>query len=204
LIVLQLGAWSSCSDDRGGKDVGSGSTSTTSAVATTLAPVRDETVERSVSIEVRGDREVSLKRRVNTRFVTRESKGKYLSVSVASVTFPELIDLGGTEKINPEIAIAGMYEGDGDYTLPAGIGTRPASGPTIKPNEDAKDNPQTVSVAQITFIDLGPSPSELRFGYLLKECKVTVKDGAKTGKADCPALVAINGEKVSMTFEWGP
>jgi hypothetical protein len=60
-----------------------------------------------------------------------------------------------------------------------------------------------VSVAQVTFIDLGPNPSEMRFGYLLKPCKVTVKDKATTGKAVCPALVAYNGDQVSMTFEWG-
>jgi ferredoxin-thioredoxin reductase catalytic subunit len=43
----------------------------------------------------------------------------------------------------------------------------------------------------------------MRFGYLLKPCKVTVKDKATTGKAVCPALVAYNGDQVSMTFEWG-
>lgn len=191
----------------GGASCGSSDDDNTSATTTStlVAPISDKTMERTFTVEVKGAAQVSLKKQKGQmRFVVRESKGDQIAVSVASITFPAPIDLGEQNYLNPEIAIAGMYKGDGDYTLPAGIGPRPTTGPTAPPVGEASENPSTVSVAQVTTINLTPPASETRFGYLLQECKVTVKKGATEGKASCPALVAVNGETVSMTFEWGP
>lgn len=161
--------------------------------------LHDDSRERMLTLRVTGDETATFEGRLPMRFVTRRGEGESLSISVASITTTTPISLGAAGFVNPEIGLAGMYKGEGTYKLPKGIGMAPATGPTVKSEAEGSE---AVSVAQVTFMK--PSQPETRFGYLLEPCTVTVKRRATEGTAECPALVAVDGRRVSMTMSWKP
>lgn len=165
-----------------------------------IPEVSDKTMDRQLKVTVSGERTATYDGVRPMRFVVRPGSGANKTFSVASVTVVEPVDIAGGMRMNPEIGIAGMYERDGTFTIPAGIGQAPTSGPTV-PNQATGST--GVSVAQVTFIASAP-PGEVRFGYLLEPCQVTTSAGATEGTAKCPALVAVSGQRVSLDLSWGP
>lgn len=161
--------------------------------------VYDETLERKLSLKLAGAVDVVVDRTVTMRFVTRKGEGEGMPFSVASVTLPLPLPLEDGAVVQPEVAVAGMYRGPGEYTVPEGIGPTPTTGTTVK---DRSTGTEKVSVIQVTYVRQSP-PEEARYGYLLEACEVTLRDRAREGKAVCPALVAPDGRRVAMTIEWG-
>lgn len=162
----------------------------------------EEMMDRTLKLTVTGAESAAVERRLQMRFVTRKGKGENLPFSVASATFPGGITLDDGRHVDAEVGITGLYTGDGKYKLPAGIGMPPSTGPTVPPLPDTTT--VKVSVLQVTFRASATATAEKRYGYLLEPCTVTVKRRAHEGKAVCPALVAVDGAKVSMTMEWKP
>lgn len=171
-----------------------------SSDAGSLGELLDETADRRLVLEVRGARTVDIDQVVPVRVLTRTGTGDQAFASVASVTLREGIEFTPGTLVNPEVAIVGSYGSDGTFEVPAGLGQAPPKGPSATTAPGTASN---ASVLQVTFLTRQP-PGELRFGHLLEPCKVVLRDGAKAGSADCPALVAINGEQVSMRMRWGP
>jgi hypothetical protein len=164
-----------------------------------LGQLTDDTVERTLTVKVAGDHAIDYKAPTKMRFVLRPGTGEAADFSVASVTVPAPIVIDSNLRINPEIGLAGVFKGDGDYTLPAGVGQPPRNGPTAP----AVSGASGISVGQVTFITLTPKPSDVRYGYVLEPCKVSLRSNAREGSAECPALLDIDGGRVSMSLTWG-
>lgn len=179
---------------------GGGSGGESSSDAPTYQPIGDQTLERQLTLDVTGAHTVHIDERVDMRFVTRVGKDEDdMTLSVASVTLKEPYDLGDNRKLNPEIGLVGSYTGDGRFTIPAGLGQAPTSGPTV-PSPPSVGT-AAVSVAQITLIDLN-TKQETRFQYLLEACEVELEDGATTGRAECHSLISVDGSKVTLIMTW--
>ncbi|HEX7168206.1 MAG TPA: hypothetical protein VF230_14600 [Acidimicrobiales bacterium] len=167
--------------------------------AGTVGEIDDKTIERHLTVDVTGAKTFHFDATAKMRILIREATGDKIAASVASISVPEMLPNGDVGLVMPEVGIATRYEGDGDYVVGRGTGQAPPGGPTAK--EDPKVKPD-VSLVQVTFITKQP-PSETRYGYLLEHCEVTLKSDAQEGSAECPALVAINGEKVKLKLSWG-
>lgn len=162
-------------------------------------PVSDRTIPRKVTARVSGARTWELNGTYQVRILTRPGTGKFIDTSVASITFSDFFPVSEGTFAQPEVAVAGMYTGDGDYTVPAGIGTRPTTGPTAA---DPGQVPGKVSVIQVTFTGKEPG-SAFRFDYLLQACQVHLDNDASTGRATCPQLATHTGEVISLEISWG-
>lgn len=183
-VALSLLVMGGC--NRGGSEEG------------TVGDVNDETIDRHITVDVTGAKTFHFDDTVKMRFLVREATGDKIAASVASVSVPAMLPNGDVGLVMPEVGIATKYKGDGDYIVARGTGHGPPGGPTAK--EDPKVKPD-VSLVQVTFITREP-PSEVRYGYLLEHCEVTLEDDAKEGSAECPKLLAVNGEEVALKFSW--
>ena len=160
----------------------------------------DQTLEMPFDLQVSGDDSVSLTGTRKVRVLTRRATdAESLPYSVASVTLPEPPSLPDGRFVNPEIGMAGLYDKDGTFTLPAGLGTPPRTGSTVAP---APEGSVKISVVQVVLLTKSP-PLEVRYLYLAEPCKVTLEKKALKGRASCPSLVSYDGKKVSMTMAWG-
>lgn len=160
----------------------------------------DETIPRQLTVRVTGARTLEFSGQRDVRFLLRPGTASTLDVSVASITLAEFLAAAEGWFAQPEVAVLGLYTGDGEYTLPAGRGTPPTTGPTVPDDPDAKGK---LSVTQTTFDRKDAPGSALRFDYALQPCQVTLRDGAKTGSMRCPALAAHTGAVVAMEMNWG-
>ncbi len=160
--------------------------------------VKDQTLDRKVTVRVQGARTFDFSGTKPVRFVTRRGSGSTLPASVASVTIPDAFASPDGSFVQPEVAVAGMYTGDGNYTIPAGNGTKPTTGPTVAADPNVKGR---LSVGQVTFARKDP-PNAIRFDYTLEPCQVRLADNATSGTARCPGLIAHTGERVSMELSW--
>ena len=156
-------------------------------------------VERHITVEVDGARQARYEGRHKLKVITRIGKKEQKPNSVAAIEPLDQLDIGDGVSLRPQIAVVGQYEGDGTYTTPAGVGPAPTTGPTVP---GLGGSPIATSVAAVVFVKLQPTPSEERFAYVLEPCTVKLDDGATVGSVDCPALVAHNGEKISMRYSW--
>ncbi|MBW3669143.1 MAG: hypothetical protein KY443_08020 [Actinobacteria bacterium] len=163
----------------------------------TQGELSDQTIERLVSVDVEGATSFSFTAPTKVRLLVREATGDKAPGSVASVTLPEPLPHPNGSMVVPEIAIVARYTGPGPYTVPAGTGQAPLTGP--KAENGAPNSP---SLVQVAFRTYEPTPAETNFGYLLEPCKIVLGKDVLTGSADCPALVAINGERVSFKMRW--
>jgi hypothetical protein len=169
------------------------------AVVDDRGQVSNRTVDRQLTVKITGARQADFTGTVKMQIVSREGGGKFRETSVATALPTDLIPLVDGKRLKAQIGVVGFYEGDGRYTLPAGLGIKPTTGPTVAGEIQGG---KAASLAEATFIDLGPPANEIRFNYTLEPCRVRLEDGAGTGEATCPALAAVNGEKVAMTMRW--
>lgn len=170
---------------------------TSSTVAT--EPLSDNTMTRTLTVKVAGAKTFEFSGPTQMRFVLRSASGRDRALSVASVTVIEPLQASDGYRVSPEIGLVGLYTGDGDYEVPAGVGQTPPSGPKVDPPGDSS----SVSVGQVTFFRLSPVPVDQRFGYVLEPCKVTLRAKGTQGSATCPVLIAYDGERVSLAMTWG-
>lgn len=163
------------------------------------APV-DKTVAMNFHMEVTGDQSAVLDGKRDVRVFVQRGKGEARAFSVVSVTLPTPAVLPDGRVVSPELGIAGLYDKDGTYTVPAGLGTPPKNGPTVPSTPQGSVQ---VSVVHVTFLPHEGAQSEVRYGYVAEPCKVTYERKAMKGRAQCPALVSYDGRRVSMTLRWG-
>lgn len=188
-VMLAVGA---CGDDKGPQAA--------STTTSTLPPAVDKTVETNFRLEVTGDASVTLDGRREVRVYVRKGKGETLPLSVVSITLPQPVSLPDGRVVSPELGLTGMYEKDGTYTVPAGLGTAPRTGTTVATNIQGT---VAVSVVHVTILAHQGATSETRFGYLAEPCTVTYQDNAMKGRAECPAMVSYDGKRISMKMAWG-
>ena len=186
-IAIALGACGSDGDDPAKK-------------ASEQPRLTDTRIQRHVTLKISGARSLEFDGVRGMRFLRRPGKGETLKNSVASMTFDAPFDLANGRLAEAEVAVVGIYTGDGTYDLPAGIGRKPATGTTLP--DDPTIGDVKLSVAQTTFFAPDSDPKSIRFEYLLAPCKITLSEGTEVGSATCPELVAFNGEKVSMELTW--
>lgn len=162
-----------------------------------VGELKDQTIERRLTVEVTGAQSFKFDSLTNMRFLVREATGDEAAKSIASVTLPQPLANPAGGLVIPEVAIGNRYEGAGDYAVVAGTGQGPPDGPKAA-------NPGTpdASLVQVSFVTTEPTPGETRFGYLLEPCKVTFGKDAITGSADCPALLSFKGERVTLKIRW--
>ena len=161
--------------------------------------VTDRTIERSVELRVTGSREASFDGDAQLRVVVRPGKRERITEAVATVLFEEPLDVGGGTRLTGQIGVVGMYDGDGTYELPAGVGQAPTTGPTTS----APGGTTGMSVAQVTFAGADADAPAEQFGYVLEPCEVEFEEDATEGSAECPALVSPDGDRVSLRLTWG-
>jgi hypothetical protein len=161
--------------------------------------VVDRTVERHLVLRVTGDRSVEFEGRTDLHAVTRNGAREQIEFNVAAIEMVEPIALDDGESVQFDMGLAGVYTGDGEYTLPAGLGVvRPTSGPTAPP---PPQDSRTISNVSVLFTS---ATTGERFGYLLEPCAITLDDDATVGSIRCPALVNETGEKVALDVTWSP
>jgi len=156
---------------------------------------------RKLIVEVTGARTGKFEGSVKIKALTRVTAGEHKEFSVAAIEPLDQLRLPDGTIIKPEIGIVGIYTGDGTYEIPAGLGQAPTTGPTVP---FPATSTSAVSVGSVTFINEGPPLVEKRYNYLLEPCKVTLSDQATVGTAECPKLVAIDGEQITLKYTWGP
>lgn len=165
-----------------------------------VGDLKDETMPRMVTLHIAGAHTLNLSEVKPLRILVRPATGDKKAASVTSISTVEFYPVGDGWMAQPEVAIVGVFEGDGDYTLPAGRGTRPTTGPTLP---DPGADPAKLSVIQTTFDRFDKPGSAQRFDYALEPCVVHLADDSKSGSAKCPALAAYDGSKISMEITWG-
>ena len=154
--------------------------------------------QRAIHVEIRGARTVTYDGRVDVETLSRKGEGEQAAFSVAVMTLVQPLAIQGGQ-LNLEVTIGGRYGGDGEYKLAAGSGPIvPTAGPTAPGRPLGGD---AVSKVMLTFFE---GTKEKRFGYALESCKIRFEDDATEGTARCPALVAFDGEKVSLELSWKP
>lgn len=169
--------------------------------ASDVGKIDNRTMSRTLKVDISGAHSISFSKDVEMRFLLRESKGDALAHSVASATLDAPLDVGNGLSILPEVAVVGMYKGDGTYTISAGSGTAPTTGPTAPP--PGRKDTTSLSTVGMTVLKLAPpSPSETRFGYTLEACHVTLDERMAKGSAECPALVSVHGDRIALRMSW--
>lgn len=162
----------------------------------------DTRVDRKVRVRVAGARTADLDAIIKMQFLVREGEREQVELAVVAIAFDEPVDPTGKRKVAFEVGIAGMYKGDGTYTIPRGIGVvKPTSGPTVPPEVGEG----TVALSNVSALFYGGTPSEPteeRFGYLAERCTLKLENGATEGSVKCPALANAEGERVSLDASW--
>jgi hypothetical protein len=165
--------------------------------------VVDRTVDRSLVVEVEGDRRIDFDGEATLHVVTRVGEGEEADVSVAAIELTEPLVLESGATVALEVGVVGLYDGDGEYTLPAGLGlVKPASAPPVSSASSSSESFSQVSVLFYELDENGEPVSEERFGYLAEPCRITLRDHATSGEVECPALWDSDGRSVSLTATW--
>ena len=201
-LVAAVLVFAACGGNDDGDDADAGTTTTTEPASSTLpgeGEVERETVEQAVDLTIEGAEDVELSERVKLDVLVRRAGGDVgLENSVGTMLFETPVAIDGGRTVSTQIGLVGMYDGDGDYEIKAGTGLPvPTSGPTV-PSEAT--GTEGISVAEVSVFQ---GDRQTRYGYLLEACDVHVEDDFRTGEATCPALVAPDGDKVSLHVVWG-
>jgi hypothetical protein len=165
-----------------------------------VGALQDETIPRKLSLRITGARTFDLSETRDLRILVRTASGSRSDLSVASVSSARFFTAADGWFVQPEVAVVGLYDGDGTYTVPAGRGTKPSTGPTVVADPGARG---MISVIQTTFDRMDKPGSAQRYDYALEPCVVRLSDSGKTGSAKCPALAAFDGAVIAMEMTWG-
>lgn len=166
----------------------------------TVGDLQDQTLPRKLTLRITGAHTFELNETRNLRVLIRKATGSNAQMSVASVSTSEFYPAPNGWLAQPEAAIVGLYDGDGTYTLPAGRGRVPTTGPTVPDDPSAQGK---LSVVQTTFDRFDKPGSAQRYDYALEPCVVVLNDDGKTGSAKCPKLANHDGQTISMEMSWG-
>lgn len=161
------------------------------------AELKNQTLERAVTIKVTGARTFQYSGRPKVVVVSRPGSGENLLTSVAALNPVDPI-MHGKEFVRADIGFTGAYTGDGTFELPAGAGQPvPTAGPTLAP-------PTGGSKGSTVAIAFTAGTQSVRFAYALEPCSLTFRNDATEGSATCPKLAAPDGSTVSFEMTWGP
>ena len=194
-VVVAL-ATTGCGGDADDSDAAEPGETTTTV---SNAP-KDERVDRRLVVSVTGTAEASVDAVVPMRFVTRVGEGEVANFNLAHVGFQSPVELDPERTLDIEVGLVGLYQGDGTYALPAGIGQAPTTGPTApKPNGTG-----ALSVVGVRIVRPGPPATEEYFAHPLEPCEVVLRRDASEGEVTCPKVLSIRGEAVRFEMRWGP
>ena len=128
-----------------------------------------------------------------------QSPNKDAPLNLMVISTDGYIDVGGGVKLSIGISLAGVYQGDGEYTLPPNIAPPADSTPDPK-------NPATLSSnSRVTFYadnSSGPEHTLRAYDTLSKSCPVVIRDKGKTGEVRCPEIRSVEKTTVSFDMVW--
>lgn len=158
----------------------------------------NRSLTRTVVVEVGGARTARVESDILVSLMIRKSTPTHRDSALYAFQPKGALRVDQQVVVQPEFNVIAMYAGDGTYEIPAGIGQAPTTGNTVP----APDSPALASLVGVTFVSSTP-PSETRYGYLAQPCEFTTTDDGASGSLDCPAVLSIAGEAISLKLSWG-
>ena len=183
----------------GGDDSNPTSASVIGPTTSTTSPFdrKNEMIDRDVQIDIAGAREIHLHRRLTVQFLTVRGPIERTNLTTIAITSP--IDLGNGDLLLVDIGLRGGDALKSTVTVEPGYGTAPPNAPKV-PAPVVKAG-QTPSQLEFTVVT-GKPPTELRFGYHVKPCTITLHSTAVVGSATCGAVYANTGQPATFKMTW--
>lgn len=187
LVLTLLLVFSACQQNPSDRP----ETATTEKELTGESGYTIDMIDRRINIRMEGTDNTDFKGTAKLRI---QSPKKNALLNLMVISTDGYVDVGGGLKLSIGITLAGVYEGDGDYTLPPNF-----AGPEGSSPDSATSN------SRVTFYADNSIPERSLHAYdtLTKPCPIVIRDNGKAGEVHCPEIRSVENTTVSFDMVWG-